>query len=164
MKLVDYKDPILKEKSKVFDFNDPPFDSIEYSQKLIRFVYDNNIICVAGIQVGIPYRVFAMRGAPENYVMYNPRIVMPSAETIVLEETSATYPDFICKVSRPQHVKVRFATPNGEIRTETFTGLSARVFQHNMDFLEGERFWKTCSKLQFDMAKKKSSLEFLTFR
>jgi len=142
MKVIDYRDPQLKEKSEPFDFKNPPFDPFEFSQELIKFMYDNNAICLTAPQVGIPLRIFGMRGAPENFVCFNPRIVMPSNDQIRLEEISITYPGLVIKVKRPQHCKVRFATPNGEIRTETYTGMTARAFQHCMDFLDGEIFYK----------------------
>lgn len=155
MKLVDYRDPILKQVSEPFDFTNPPFDPIELAQDLVKTMYEGGGICLAGIQVGIPYRVFAMRGSPENFVIFNPRMVMPSVEQIRLEETSLTYPGLSVKVKRPQHCKVRFAVPNSEVRTETYTGITARVFQHCMDFLDGKLFYSDANPIHRDQALRK---------
>jgi peptide deformylase len=43
----------------------------------------------------------------------------------------------LIKVKRPRDIKVRFNGPDGEIYTKTFTGMSARVFQHELDHLDG---------------------------
>lgn len=147
MNLIEYTDPTLKEISKQFDFQHPPFDALEFSQELVKTMYDNNGICLAAIQVGIPLRIFAMRGSPQNFVCFNPRIVQPSEQFIRLEEKSLTYPGLCVKVNRPQHCRVRFATPNGDVRTETFTGITARVFQQSMDFLDGQLFYSAANPI-----------------
>lgn len=140
-----------------FDFQDSPsyLPPLEFAQSLVKTMYEANGMCLTAPQVGINFRVFAMRAAPENFVCFNPRIVLTSDEQIRLEETSLSYPGLIVKVKRPQHVKVRFATPNGQIRTETFTGLTARTFQHCMDFLNGERFYMKANPLHRHQALRK---------
>lgn len=141
MELIDYSKS-LNVVSLKFNFNDPPFDAIEFSHNITRYMYDKNAITISAPQVGEFYNIIAMRGSPENFVCFNPRIVMLSDEQIVLEESSVSYPGLIVKIKRPRHIKVRFSTPNGEVRTETFTGMTARIFQHSMDFLNGEEFYR----------------------
>lgn len=140
MKILDYR-KLVHKPCDPFNFQDPPFDPIEFAQSLVKTMYDSNGICLTAPQVGVHMRIFAMRSAPENFVCFNPRVVMPGTEEIRLEETSMSYQGLIIKIKRPQTVKVRFATPNGQVRTETFTGLTARTFQHCMDFMEGEKFY-----------------------
>ena len=155
LELLHYSDKRLKEAAAPFNFQDPPFDPIEFAQELVKFMYENNVVCLTGPQVGVPFRVFAMRGAPENFVCYNPRVVMASDDQIRLEEVSATYPGLEVKVKRPQHCRVRFSTPNGQTRTDTFTGLSARTFQHCMDFLDGEVFYRKANPIHREQALRK---------
>ena len=155
LKLVNYNDPILRQESKIFNFNDPPLDPIELSESMVKLMYDSNALSLSGIQVGIPYSVFVMRGSPQNFACFNPRIVMPSTEMIRLEETSATYPGLSVKVKRPQHCRVRFTMPNATTRTDTFTGITARIFQQNMVFLSGNLFWNDANPIHRDQALKK---------
>ena len=155
MNILKHTDPALKEKATAFDFNNPGFDPYQFSQELVKFMYDNNAICLTAPQIGIPLRIFAMRGAPENFVCFNLRVVMPSEQEVRLDEISLTFPGLTVKIKRPQHCKVRFATPNGEIRTETYTGMTARVFQHCMDFLDGELFYHKANPIHRDQAMKK---------
>lgn len=152
MELVKQNDPVLTTECQPFDFLNPPFDPIEFAQNLVKFMYDKNGIGLAANQVGVPYRVFAMRGAPENFVCYNPRIVQPSDQSIVLEEGCLTYPNLFVKIKRPQFVRVRFNTPNGDVRTETFTGMTARIFQHELDHLDGVIFYNKANKYHRDQA------------
>jgi peptide deformylase len=141
MELIDYS-KALNIISLKFNFDDPPFNAIEFSRDIVRYMYDKNAITISAPQVGKFYDIIVLRGSPENFVCFNPRIVMSSDEQIVLEESSLSYPGLIVKIKRPRHIKVRFATPNSEVRTETFTGMTARAFQHSMDFLKGEEFYR----------------------
>jgi len=155
MELVKDNDPILTLPCKLFEFSNPPFDPFDFSRELVKFMYDNNGIGVSANQVGVPYRIFAMRAAPENFVCFNPKIVQRSKQEVVLEETSLSYPGLIVKIKRPQHVRVRFTTPNGDTRTETFTGISARVFQQMTNNLEGILYFNFASRYHRDIAMKK---------
>jgi len=155
MELVKHNDPILTTQCQSFDFQNPPFDPIEFSHELVKAMYEWNGIGLAANQVGVPYRVFAMRAQPQNFVCFNPRIVQPSAEQISLEEGCLSFPGLIVKLKRPRHVRVRFQTPNGDTRTETFIGMSARVFQHEMDHLEGRLYFNQASRYHREIALKK---------
>lgn len=155
LSLIHHTDQALKTVSEPFNFESPPFDPVEFSQELVKIMYDVDALSLTAIQVGIPYRIFVMRGQPQNFACFNPRIVQPSEQHIRLEETSPTYPGLVIKVKRPQHCRVRFTMPNGDTRTDTFTGMTARVFQHNMNFLNGELFWKDANPIHRDQSLRK---------
>lgn len=145
----------LLEPCESFDFKNPPFDPIQYAQTLIKFMYEKNALGLAANQVGTPYKIFAMRGSPENFVCYNPRIVEKSQKEIVLEEGCLSYPNLIIKIKRPESIRVRFSTPNGDTITKQFTGMTARVFQHEYDHLEGIRFYDKANRFHRDQAMRK---------
>jgi len=155
MELVNYKDPVLKTPCQSVDFNNSPFDILEFSKELVKFMYDNNAVGLAANQVGVPYRIFAMRGQPENFVCINPRIVHFSETDILLEEGCLTFPGLYVKIKRPQHVRVRFNTPNGDVMTKQFTGMTARIFQHEMDHLDGVEFFRRANLYHRQQAFKK---------
>ena len=148
-------DRYLTEKCEDFDFKDPPFDPVEFARNLVKFMYDENGLGVAANQVGVPYRIFAMRGAPENFVCFNPKMIGTSLDNIVLEEGCLTYPGLLVKVKRPSMIRVRFDTPNGDTQTRQFIGMSARVFQHEMDHLDGIKFFERANKFHKDQAFKR---------
>jgi len=155
MELVPANDPILTKVCEYFDFANPPFDPVEFSQELIKLMYDNNGVGLAANQVGVPYRIFAMRGAPENFVCFNPKLIMPGTDEVLLEEGCLTYPKLLVKIKRPQHIRVRFNTPNGDMMTKQFTGLTARIFQHELDHLDGIIFYNRANRFHRDQALKK---------
>lgn len=155
MQLVPATDEVLTTPCKEFDFSNPPFDATEFAKQLVKFMYEKNGLGLASNQVGIPYAVFSMRAEPENFVCYNPKVIQPSDEQIVLEEGCLTYPGLVVKIKRPRHIRVRFQTPNGEMVTKQFTGISARVFQHEMDHINGLRFYEKANKFHKDQAFKR---------
>jgi peptide deformylase len=155
MKLVEYNDPILTKACNVFDFSNPPFDPIEFSHELVKFMYDNNGLGLAANQVGVPYSVFAMRGNPDNFVCFNPKVISYSENYVSLEEGCLSRKGLIVKVKRPDSIRVRFNTPNGDVRTETFLGITARVFQHEMDHMNGELYFNKASRYHRDVAMRK---------
>ena len=156
MNLVDHTDPLLRTELEPFDFANPPFDPIEFAHKIVHFMYESGGIGLAANQIGVPYRVFAMRGDPENFVCFNPKIVMPSEEHVVLEEGCLSFKNLYIAKKRPKHVRVRFQTPNGETMTRTFTGMTARIFQHELDHLDGKTFIHDESRLKITNAVKKA--------
>ena len=155
MQLVKHNDPILITQCQPFNFQEPPFAPIEFSNELVKAMYEWNGLGLAANQVGVPYRVFAMRGQPQNFVCFNPRIVLPSSEQIILDEGCLSFPGLVVKVKRPRHIRVRFDTPNGDTRTETFIGMSARVFQHELDHLNGLLYFNKANRYHKEIALKK---------
>jgi peptide deformylase len=148
-------DKHLLEKCQEFDFTNPPFDPIEFSHELIKCMYEHNGLGLAANQVGVPYRIFAMRGSPENFVCFNPKIVQVSDQQIVLEEGCLSYPGLMVKIKRPEFVRVRFTAPNGDVLTKQFIGITARCFQHEYDHLDGIRFYDRANKFHKDQAMRK---------
>lgn len=148
-------DRYITTKCEEFDFKDPPFEPIEYAKNLVKFMYDNNALGVAANQVGNSYRIFAMRGSPENFVCFNPKIIQESEQQILLEEGCLTFPGLLVKIKRPEFVRVRFQTPNGDTLTKKFIGMSARVFQHELDHLNGIKYYDKANKFHRDQAMRK---------
>lgn len=123
-------------KAKPFDFLDEKEDAIQLAQELARVVVEKNGIAVAAPQIGINYRVLALKSNP-IIVAFNPIMVEVSEDTETLEEGTLSLPGFAIKVKRPDAIKVRFTEANGNVRTEFFMGLTARYFQQAMDYLDG---------------------------
>lgn len=146
----------ILEKCQDFDFMTPPFEPIEFSKQLVKLMYEKNGLGVAANQVGVLYRIFAMRGSPENFVVFNPRVVDASLESVTLEEGCLSYPGLLVPIERPKMIKVRFQTPNGDTRTDKFIGMTARCFLHEMMHMEGKPFFENVSRYTLEKAIKKA--------
>lgn len=147
--------PILTSTMGEFDFTNPPENPFDIAMELMQTMNDNNGIGLAANQINKPYRVFVMRGDPENFVCFNPRIVYMSEEQIVLEEGCLSFPNLIIKIKRPKNIRVRFQTPSGLVETKVFDGLTARIFQHEIDHLNGILFYKRANRIHKEQAFKK---------
>jgi peptide deformylase len=155
MQLVDKNDPILTTPCQDVDFQNPPFDLIEFSKELVKFMIDSRGIGLAANQVGFPIRAFAMRASPENFVCINPKIVHYGEEKVLLEEGCLTYPGLLVKVKRSNVIRVRFNTPNGDTMTKQFIGMSSRVYQHELDHLNGVKFYDNANLFHREQAFRK---------
>ena len=157
MKLVAATDPILRAELERFDFSNPPVNPMELAQELIEFMYENNGLGLAANQVGLPYRVFVMRGNSDtgDIVCFNPRVVDVGEKEALMEEGCLSYPGLLVKIKRPQSIKVRFQLPDGDTTTQTFAGLSSRVFQHELDHLNGVVHVDRASRFHKDQALRK---------
>ena len=151
--LVPSTDEILKTEAEVFDFQNPQFDPIELSHILTQTMIKNHGIGLAAPQIGISLKAFVINANPVLAV-FNPKIVDVSEETALLEEGCLSFPDFYVKVKRPATIKVRFAQPNGEIVTRKYGGMTARIFQHEMDHTNGILFFTRASNYHREKAQK----------
>lgn len=156
--LVDCNDPILKQPLETFDFTNPPTDPIQLAHDLAETMMDKGGIGIAANQMGLPYRVFAIKAA-QILVCFNPKIVDVSSEMVYLEEGCLSYPGLFVKVKRPTRVKVRYTEPNGNVVTKTFEGLTARVFQHELDHLDGVAHVSRATRFHLEQAKKNKKLK-----
>ena len=145
--------PILKEKMPAFDFNNPIVDPVELYTDLAETMRENEGMGLAANQIGVRARAFVVR-AEEIIGVFNPRIVDVSSETVTLEEGCLSYPNLFVKVKRPKSIKVRFTTPDGETSTKTFTGMTARVFLHELDHLDGIQHTSRANRYHLEQAKK----------
>lgn len=148
LNLLSDSDPRLKEGATVkFDVNNPPinqidwkpFDPIKLAIDLTETMLNGNGMGLSAPQVGIPFNVFVIKSSPV-LAIFNPKIVDKSVEQIYLEENDLTFPGLAVKIKRPKRIKVRYTMPNGETVTEIYDGLTSRIFQHQMDYLEGVLF------------------------
>ena len=154
--LVSCDHPILRQVMEPFDFKNPPTDPMQLAVDLAETMIQNSGLGLAANQIGLPYRVFAINANPV-FVCFNPRIVDQTTETIAMDEGCLTFSNLFLKIKRPRTIKIRFATPTGEIMTRTFDGMTSRCFQHELDHLNGIMYTTHVSNyhLEKGMNKKK---------
>ena len=152
-KLVDKDNEILTTELEKFDFTSPPTDPIQLAKDLAETMIAENGLGLAANQIGLPYRAFAIK-AEQIIVCFNPIIVDFSEEMIYLEEGCLSFPDLYVKIKRPRRIKVRYTQPNGEVVTRTYDGMTARIFQHELDHLDGIRYLDRANRIHLDQAKK----------
>ena len=137
-----------------FDFKNPQIDPVDLSQSMVSLMRKEMGYGLAANQVGLPLKMFVLDGEPA-YAVFNPRITYFGEEEILLEEGCLSYPGLALKIKRPRFIRVRFRDPYGDYVTKQFDGITARVFQHEFDHINGVDFTQKVSKLKRDMAIKK---------
>ena len=144
----------LSKRCEDFDFQNSQLDIMQLGADLVKNMVDYNGIGLSAPQIGFNLRVFSMRTAPKNTVVVNPRVLHLGQETETLDEGCLSFPNYVVKVKRPKVIRVRFAYPNGEIKTETYTGLTARVFLHELDHIDGVLFFNRASRYHREQAER----------
>lgn len=126
---------------------------------LLETMYDAPGVGLAAIQVGVPLRVVtidvAKGEAREPIVLLNPEVVWSSEAKRVHEEGCLSIPEYYEEVERPDRVKVRYGTLDGETVEREAEGLLATCLQHEIDHLNGVLFIDHLSKLKRDRVTKK---------
>lgn len=160
LKPVKPESDLLRTAAKdLFNFANPPTDPIELAKDLYETLMSTDYLGLSAPQVGLPYRVFALRTTP-GIVCFNPRIVDRSTEELMLDEMSMTHKHLVVPVKRPKKIKVRFYLPNAEVKTEVFDGMTARYFMHHLDYLDGIVYTQRANKLHYERAlRRKKQLE-----
>lgn len=91
-------------------------------------------------QVGLPHRVFVAQVERKLYAVFNPEIVTASKEITTLEEGCLSIPKIYGVVDRSLRVDLRGFDRYGKPLRIKAMGLLARVFQHEVDHLDGKLF------------------------
>lgn len=94
-------------------------------------------------QIGMDTRAFAMiRDIEYNDVIvcFNPVILETHGKLISCEEGCLSFPDQFINVNRQDIVDVKYEDEEGKEHKITLQGLPSRIFQHELDHLNGIDF------------------------
>jgi peptide deformylase len=95
---------------------------------------------LAAPQVGVLERIFVWEVDDEHGTVVNPVIVESSDEEAVYEEGCLSVPGLYCEVSRPARIEVRGLDLDGNRLSMSLDEFRARVWQHEIDHLDGVLF------------------------
>lgn len=133
-------------------------DREELAADLIETMQAHSGIGLSANQVGIKERAFVMYkdlNKRETMAVFNPHVLEYSKEKVLMDEGCLSYPGLWLKISRPSAVIVEFENESGTKDQFQLFGLEARVFQHEMDHMQGKDFRSHVSKLKLNMALKR---------
>ena len=157
--LIGEKDPYLREVPEEYTFE----KSMEYEPEELKNILIENMEHYVGYglsanQLGIPYKVFALIKDGDPIICFNPEVKEYSEETEYVKEGCLTFPGLWFAVERASGVSVMYYDENGEGKYGIFGGLSARIFQHEMEHMDGELFTDNISDLKLFLAKKRRKI------
>jgi peptide deformylase len=152
--LVEPTHPVLHKALPEFDFDNAPINPGDFASSLVETCKKNNGYGLSANQCGFEHRVFVM-GVDDEYVAYfNPKIISTEGETH-MEEGCLTFPLLLLRVTRPKKIKVEYQDFTGVKREATFAGISARIFLHELDHLNGIVYTSRVKPLAFQYGLKK---------
>ncbi len=140
MKIVTYPDPVLMRKAAPIEEIDN--NICEIAQKMLDTMYDACGIGLAAPQVGLSKRLVVLDATGQKTgerVFINPQIIEERGETVE-EEGCLSFPDVMGNVKRSQYVTVTAYNLEGKKLEIEAEGLLSRVWQHEIDHINGRLF------------------------
>ena len=133
---------VLRSKSKKVQRVTPKL--VAFAQKMLETMRKANGVGLAAPQVGVLQRFLVVEFPedeendlpPETYILYNPEIEKGKGEQIGLEGC-LSIPGYIGEVSRHEQITVKALNDRGQPVRHKLNGYPARVFQHEIDHLDG---------------------------
>jgi len=149
--IVSLPAPILREKTRpVTKFDDELQTLID---NMIDTMRDANGVGLAAPQINIPIRLTVIEGLPKEdedgeeipdsrqlFIVVNPEIVWRSQDVTDGIEGCLSIPGYLGEVERFEAIRVRAQDRHGKKVKMRLTGWTARIFQHEIDHLNGELY------------------------
>ena len=146
LKVVELGDPVLRNLAQ--DVTDIQIDRVQaLIDNLLLTLQRSNGVGIAAPQVGRTDRLFIIASRPnpryptapemEPIAMVNPRILAHSDETVQGWEGCLSVPGIRGFVPRYQSIGVEYLDRRGKLQQQEFTDFVARIFQHELDHLDG---------------------------
>ena len=149
LEIIEMGSPTLRDRAaEVEDIHDPELQG--FIDDLIATCAHANGVGIAAPQVDVPKRIFIISSRPnarypnapvmESETVINPEIISRSEETVKDWEGCLSIPGIRGLVPRHDWVEVRYVSREGIIEERRFTDFIARIFQHELDHLNGVLF------------------------
>ena len=130
-----YGDPVLREKAEeVSDISD---ELREITNAMLEVMYASRGIGLAAPQVGLSKRIITVDLGDSPIILINPKIMERSKDKDRLEEGCLSLPGIETEIERPYEVFLKGLNLEGKEVEIEGKGLLARVFQHEIDHLDG---------------------------
>ncbi|MEQ9619721.1 MAG: peptide deformylase [Deltaproteobacteria bacterium] len=169
--ILKYPDPFLRKKCGVVEEIDD--DILRLLDDMAETMYDAPGVGLAAPQVGVDKRIIVVDITPANregeeeveyegpglIELINPEITSASGE-VTGEEGCLSIPGFVSDVKRKNKIVLEGYNREGELLEIEAEDLLARVFQHEIDHLDGILFIDRLSRLKRELLKSKIEKAF----
>lgn len=158
-----YGYPVLKKKAEPIDPDYPELEQL--IENMWETMYQASGVGLAAPQVGLPIRLFivdtvqVMEEGQEamgiKKVLINAEKIDEAGELWSYEEGCLSIPDVRGDVERPPKLRIRYQDEQFQEHEEVFTGLNARVIQHEYDHIDGILFTDHLKPIKRRLIKRK---------
>ena len=136
MKIVLIGSPVLRKKAKPIRKMTGDFVDLAMSMEALM---KPNGVGLAGPQVGLELAFFIYDVGDGLRLVANPQI-LDHKGTATNEEGCLSIPGIWAPIERAEHITLSYLDRSGKRRIREFSGLEARVIQHETDHLQGRLF------------------------
>jgi len=162
--IIAYGDPVLRRKATAIEPEEYPHVK-ELIENMFETMYAAHGVGLAAPQVGLSMRLFVVDASPfaeddETLVGFkkafiNAQVLEETGEEWPFNEGCLSIPDIREDVYRCKHVRLSYYDEHWKHYEETFTGMAARIIQHEYDHIEGKLFTDKLSPLRKRLIEKK---------
>ena len=145
--IVTMPDPVLRQKAqKVENIN---AGVLRVLDNMLDTMHAADGIGLAAPQIGVSKRMIVINHGDQLIEMINPQIICREGEQTA-REGCLSVPDMVGWCKRAQTIRVKGLNRSGEEIEMEVVDLLARVFQHEIDHLDGILFPDKALKIQRD--------------
>ena len=158
-----YGSPVLRREADPVPAGDPELKQLV--SEMFETMYAANGVGLAAPQIGRSLRLFVVDASPYGEddpalvdfrkAFVNPEIYERSTETVSREEGCLSLPKLYEDVTRPESIRIRYTDENGTAHDEFYSGMAARIIQHEYDHIEGKVFTDHLPPLRKTLLKSK---------
>lgn len=159
-----YGQPVLKKEAEDIDPDYPGLE--ELIENMWETMYHAEGIGLAAPQVGLSIRLFVVdttqlnrEGKEEQegikQVFINAHVVEETGKEWAYEEGCLSIPEVRGDVDRPETITLKYMDEKFEEHVRTFTGMNARVIQHEYDHIDGVLFIEHLKPIKKRLVKRK---------
>jgi peptide deformylase len=129
---------VLHNVARPIEPQDDPRQIRMLSEKMHRFMHDNDAIGLAAPQVGISRRIFVMNVNGVARTCINPELQDPTTDQLFeFEEGCLSFSGEMITLSRPRKIWARYREVDGSWQECELSELEATCYQHELDHLDG---------------------------
>ncbi len=155
LNLVEPTDEVMNKSPQRFNFDTDGESAFGVADVLFERMKQLGGVGLSANQVGLDMSVFVMGLGELKIAVFNPIIIKYSKEEELFNEGCLSYPGIMLAINRPTKITATYQDETGKFIEQEFNGLTARIFQHEYDHMNGTDFTKRVSKFKLDFAKKK---------
>lgn len=158
-----YGHPVLKKVAQDIDKDYPELE--QFIKDMFETMYFAEGVGLAAPQVNKSIRVFVMDAShyadeiPEakdfKKIFINAHITERSGDEKLVEEGCLSIPHIREEVWRKNDIRIEYYDENWQFHNETYSGMIARIIQHEYDHLDGVLFVDKVSMLRKTLLKRR---------
>lgn len=136
LKLIKYPATILKKQAKEVEHITPELLALIIKMEAAMEKYKG--IGLAAPQIDVSKQIFIVKDERKNQAFLNPKIEKLSKKQETDEEGCLSLPGLFLPIKRSESIRVSCYTKEGKSLVIEANGLAARIFQHEIDHLQGK--------------------------